>query len=227
MEKRVCIVHYNTPELITAAISSLLRCTPDCKVTVFDNSDERPFPQMEGVDVIDNTNGRHIDFIKFLAKYPTKMPTQNNWGSAKHAKTIDYLFGLFPDGFVLMDSDVLIKKDISVFFDDSVVFVGKKRDAMKDKNNRVPRLLPFLCWLNVPVCLEKCIRYFDDKRSWKLHRSLPNYWYDTGASFLEDCLKSGLPVKYIDIDNYMVHFYGGSYKNKDWRLWLKEHKDLW
>lgn len=227
MEKRVCIVNYNTPELTTAAVRSLLRETPDCKVTVFDNSDSRPFVPVDGVEVIDNTEGQYIDFIKFLAKYPSKMHTVNNWGSAKHSCTVDYLFSLYPDGFVLMDSDVLVKKDISIFFDDTVLFSGKVREAMPGKNDRVPRLLPFLCWINVPMCLVNGIRYFDDRRSWKLYHTPPSRWYDTGASFLEDCRKSGLPIKDIDINNFIIHLYGGSYKNKDWKVWLEENKNLW
>ena len=182
---------------------------------------------MNGVVVLDNTQGQLIDFDAFLARYPSKMHTRNNWGSAKHTKSVDYLFNVYPDGFVLMDSDVLVKRDISEFFDDSVLFVGKKRDAERDRDNRVPRLLPFLCGINVKMCVEQGVRYFDKKRNWKLRKTSPDYWYDTGASFLEDCLRTGLPVRYVDIDDYIIHFYGGSYKNKDWRAWLDEYSGLW
>ena len=52
MKKNVAIVHFNTPELTRATILSLWKHTPDCHVTVFDNSDRRPFEPMEGVTLI-------------------------------------------------------------------------------------------------------------------------------------------------------------------------------
>ena len=228
MEKNVCIVNFNTPELTRAAIRSLWKNTSDCKVTVFDNSDLLPFGKMDNVEVIDNTKGQLIDFDEFLSHYPKRIPSPNGWASAKHSKTIDYLFGLFPDGFVLMDSDVLVKRDISDLFDDEYLFVGKKRDGEDDRDNRNPRLLPFLCWLNVRMCSDNGICFFDGRRSWKLYPGGPDTWYDTGGSFLRACIKSGLPVRYVDIDDYMIHFYGGSYKkDKDWRGWLEQYKNLY
>ena len=227
MEKNVCIIHFNTPELTRATIRSVWKHTPDCKVTVFDNSNSLPFGQMDGVTIIDNTKGQLLDFHKFLSHYSNKEHSPNKWASAKHAKTNDYLFRLFPNGFVLMDSDILVKKDISDFFDGRYLFVGKIRERSDDRNNRNPRLLPFLCWINAGMCSDNGIAFFDGKRSWKLHRGGPDTWYDTGSSFLLDCLASGLPVRNVDIDDYMIHFYGGSYKKKDWRTWLDQYRELY
>ena len=42
-----------------------------------------------------------------------------------------------------------------------------------------------------------------------------------------DCLESGLPVRYVEIDDYMIHFYGGSYKKKDWKAWLDQYRELY
>ena len=227
MEKNVCIVNFNTTELTQCAIRSLWKHTPDCKITVFDNSDTSPFGHMDGVTIFDNTKGQLIDFHEFLSHYPNRRPSKNGWASAKHAKTIDYLFDLFPGGFVLMDSDILIKRDISDLFDEEHLFVGKMKEGGGDRNNRNPRLLPFLCWLNVTMCVENHIRFFDGERNWKLDCGGPDTWYDTGGSFLQDCLDSGLPVRYIDIDDYMIHFYGGSYKHKSWRAWLDQYRELY
>lgn len=227
MEKNVCIVHFNTPELTRATIRSVWKHTPEAKITVFDNSDSFPFGQMGGVTVLDNTNGQLLDFTEFLSNYRHRRPSKNKWASVKHAKTIDYLFSLFPNGFVLMDSDILVKRDISDLFDEGCLFVGKMREGSEGRDNRNPRLLPFLCWLNASMCSENGIRFFDGERSWKLHRGGPETWYDTGSSFLLDCLESGLPVRYVDIDDYMVHLYGGSYKEKDWRAWLDQYRKLY
>lgn len=115
--KNVAIVHYNTPELTAATIRSLWKHTPDAVVTVFDNSDRHRFRAMDGVRILDNTTGRLVDFAAMLGRYPEKMPTACNWGSEKHIASVDYLFDILPDGFVLMDSDVLVKRDITPFFD--------------------------------------------------------------------------------------------------------------
>lgn len=227
MEKNVLIVHFNTPELTRAAILSIKKHTSDAVVTVFDNSDKMPFPPMDGVRIIDNTGGQLIDFDKFLGRFSSKRRTHNNWGSAKHSYTIDYLFDLFPGGFVLMDSDVLIKKDISDFFDTRCAFVGQIRQRNNRKTQRVARLLPFLCWINVPMCVRHGIRYFDCSRSWKLRNGPPETWYDTGASFLEDCVKKRLPVRNVRIDEYMVHFGAGSWRGEDSGLFLENYKEYY
>ena len=222
MRKNVAIVHFNTPELTRAEILSLWKNTPDCSITVFDNSDKRPFVPMDGVRVIDNTKGQIINFEKELAKYPDKTQTRNEWASAKHAMSVDYLFDVLSDGFVLSDSDVLFKKDISDIFDlDAIVSGSISTTGM------IPRLRPFLCWINVPICKRYGIRYFDGKRSWHLCKDKRLRKYDTGASFLEDCQKSGEYKRIIALKDYIEHLGAGSWQETDWRKWLEEHKNLY
>ena len=85
MKKQVAIINYNTPELVETAIYSLRKHGGESyEVTVFDNSaptkdkegniePARPFRiKMEGVKVIDNTQGQVIDFDKALAAFPHK-----------------------------------------------------------------------------------------------------------------------------------------------------------
>lgn len=222
MKKNVAIVHFNTPELTRAAVLSLWKHTPDAVVTIFDNSDRRPFEPMGGVRVIDNTKGGIIDFAKELSKYPDKTETRNGWASAKHAMSVDALFDFFPKGFVLADSDVLFKRDISDLFDTESILSGSI-----STNGKIPRLRPFLCWINVPICMEHRIRYFDGKRSWHLCNDERASKYDTGASFLEDCRLSGEPFNIVVLRNYIEHLGAGSWQNQDWRNWLEEHKSLY
>ena len=84
MKKQVAIIHYNTPELTEAAILSLRKNTGTrYDVTVFDNSDKRPFnAKMQGVKVIDNTKGKYIDFEAELEKFPNKC-----WEMAKKSNS--------------------------------------------------------------------------------------------------------------------------------------------
>ena len=81
MNKNILIVHYNTPELTTATVLSIRKHTPGCRIIIFDNSNMRPFPAMEGVEIIDNTRRQVIDFDKWLAGYPDKLTTAANWAA--------------------------------------------------------------------------------------------------------------------------------------------------
>lgn len=222
------IVHFNTPELTTATIRSLRKHTPECRITVFDNSDRHPFTKMDGVFIMDNTKGHLIDFDAFLREFPQKVnTTTNNWGSAKHCKTIDFLWGVFPDGFVLVDSDVLFKKSIADLPDKTKAFTGEVYQNLLNPCEWIPRVLPFLCWINVPLCRENGIHYFDAKRNWKLYPGDSTNWYDTGASFFEDCANLRLRYKPIVLDDYIEHFQGGSYLVKNAAEWLEKNRKLY
>ena len=225
MNKDVAIVHYNTPELAAAAVKSILRHTPDCRITIFDNSDKRPFCPMDGVSVIDNTAGQIINFDEMLAGYPNKIPTACNWGSEKHIASVDYLFRLFPDGFVLMDSDVLVKYDISAFFDRSVAWVGSVEYRPKFWFQAV-RCFPFLLWINVPMLAQHGIRFRHEGMIYKMSHTGPPY-YDTGGSLYHDCNKAGLPYRETDISQYIEHLGGASCYQTGWQKWLDEHRDLY
>jgi hypothetical protein len=227
MEKNVCIVHFNTPELTNATVRSILKHTSDCRITIFDNSDKEPFIPMTGVNVLDNTKGQIIDFNEFLSHYPNRTPTMNDWGSAKHCYSIQKLWDYFPEGFVLMDSDVLVKKDISEFFDRRLAYIGTVYSNPTRIDKRIPRLYPFLCWINVAMCRANGVEYFDGTRNWKLYPG-KNKYYDTGASFIEDCRKKRLPGKELDINEYIVHFGRASViRRGEWSGWLEENKSLY
>lgn len=225
----VVIVHFNTPELTTATVRSIWKHTPGCRITIFDNSNKRPFPPIDGVFVIDNTKNQLIDFDKMLEEFPDKVEeTINGWASARHCKTIDYLWDMFPSGFVLMDSDVLVKKDFSDLVDLDAAYSGEVYQDLLIPPRWVPRVLPFICWINVPLCRKAGIRYFDGKRNWKLYPGDYTTWYDTGGSFYEDCANKRLPCNKIVTSDYVEHlgaasYYGG--KNKD--KWLEKFKELY
>ena len=228
MRKRVCIVHYNTPEITTAAIRSLWKHTGKCDVTVFDNSDKYPFPMMDGVTIIDNTKKQIVDFDKWIRGYPKRVQTPCNWGSEKHMWSVEYMYQHSDEGFVLLDSDVLIKKDISCFFDESVAWSGMV-EHQPSHWRHVVRLAPYCLWINVPMAKKMGITFMSEGRILKIsyNPSLP--WYDTGASYYEDCNKAGLIGKKIDIYDYIIHLGAGSQEGvrKSWRAWLDKYKNLY
>ena len=230
-DRTVVIVNFNTQKLTEAAIRSLENHTLGCRIVVFDNSDKEPFVNTfdnVNIKVIDNTKGQHIDFEKFLAEYPDKYPTpENNYGSAKHCKTVDYCFDLFPEGFLLMDSDVLVKKDVSLFFDDSCAWVGRMELHRNRWNYYLPRVLPYICYFNVPLLREHGIRYFNGEKMWALSHRHPDMWYDTGCWFYEACHEKSLPENHVNINDYILHLRHGSWNTTEANEWLEAHKDLW
>lgn len=239
MKKRqVAIVHFNTPELTECAILSLRKHGgEDYQVTVFDNSDRRPFiKHMDGVQVIDNTHGQVIDFDKELEAFPHRFGTFNNFASDKHMMSIQKLWDLLPDGFLLMDSDILIQAPVdSMFEHPEHCVVGHIQEPQPGNRFGIGRLVPMLCYFNVPL-IKKCgLTYFDPEKAWMLFdggKENRNNWYDTGAAFLEQIRehKNGARGLRIDIRPLMVHLKSGSWRNGDLYnaiCWLMEHKDLW
>lgn len=220
-------MHFNTPEMMDAMIRSVKRNT-ECKIYVFDNSDERPFVNtFDNVEIIDNTKGQIINFDKWLEQYPYKKPRKSNYGSPKHSKSIDICFDLLPEGFILMDSDILLKCDFSDIWDESKAWVG---EPFLDTPKGVPvmRLLPFMCYINVPMCKKHKVRYFNSEWMWWLTPISPNKWYDTGAWFYKDTMAKNLPNKGIKLDSYIEHYFHGSHGNLNQTLleWLEQHKEL-
>lgn len=226
--RRVAIVNYNTPELTQAAIRSLNRHTPGCVVTVFDNSDKRPFvEEMGNVAVIDNTKGQVIDFERWLDGFSHKARTVNGWASARHCYTIQWMIDNSSDPFVLMDSDVLIRKDISSFWDATKAFVGQIMPHSSIYGITVDRVLPFLCYLDVRMIRKYNIRYFSPDKMYALSSKRPGVAYDTGCFFLEECKRSGAPFTDRSIEPFALHFGHGSWKEKDYKSWLEENRELY
>ena len=222
----VAVVHYNTPDLVEAAIKSLFKHTRGCHVYVFDNSDSKPFvTKLPNVEVIDNTKGQIIDFEKILEKYPDKWERdikKSNYGSAKHSMSVEELMKIIPTGFVLMDSDVLIKDDITPFFNKNVACVGSE-----DIKHNVPLMMPFLCYLNNPMLHENGVTFFNGDKMWALSNVTPNQYYDTGAWLLEEVRRCKLEVAYINIWQYVEHLGHGSWRGQKAAKWLKDNEALW
>ena len=252
--KVVAIIHFNTQELTEAAIKSVRKHGgEDYQIVVFDNSttidypavsgiparhyDARPFTaKIPGVTVIDNTQGQIIDFQQELAKFPDRTHTHgrvNDWGSDKHMWTVQKRWELIPNGFVLLESDVLLKDSINFMFNRNQGVIGYVQQPQPSNRFNIGRLLPLLCWMNVPMLTRCGARYFDPDRSWMLHPDMDDRrnWYDTGAALLEDVRShmNGLCGMHIDIRLFMVHKQSGSWQSKSVtaQRWLELNKNLW
>ena len=237
--KQIAIVHYNTPELTEACILSIRKVGCDWPVTVLDNSDERPFTKrMKGVKVLNNRKQQLVNFDEELAKYPDKceeLAYKGNFASVKHMMSVQYLFGVLKDGFVLMDSDVLITKPFDYLWDETYGASGhvewnEKRGIGPD------RLKPFLCYLNVPLLTKYGAKFYDPQRCWGLQpggeRAKVNR-YDTGGSLLYDIRKKKPLLRcrnwqYLE-DGYL-HYGAASYHKHEQEKhveWLRKHENLW
>ena len=251
-KQTIAIIHFNTPELTEACILSIRKQGCDWPIVVFDNSREvtwhagegmpertieaHPFTRrMKGVKVIDNTKGQVIDFESTLAAFPNKTQAHgavNGWGSDCHMMTVDKLFDLLPDGFILVESDVLIKADITTMWREEYSFCAYTQKHQQGNKFGMGRILPMLCYLNVPKFKAEGVRYFDPDRSWMLHpdENDKRNWYDTGASLLEDVLAHRPRLKglHVDIRPMVEHLGGASYRTlKGQAEWLTQHRALW
>jgi hypothetical protein len=224
----VMIVHYNTPELTAAAIRSLEKCTPGCHVTILDNSDKKPFTKrMPNVKVIKNTKGQLIDFDKWLEGFPDKAKdSANNYGSARHTYSVQWLIDHTDKPFILLDSDVLIKNDLKPLWKLDKAFVARVSTNTRKYGVDIFRATPFVCFINVPMIKKAGVKYFNPDFMWDLSDKMPNKRYDTGAWFLEDCKAHNLPYEKADTLSMALHFHHGSYPNADSTQWLEENKEL-
>ena len=189
--------------------------------------------------MFDNTKGQIIDFDAELEKYPERDRSIGcakgcEFGSVKHMMTVQKLWELLPQGFVLMESDILIKKNIDEFFNEQYSVYGYCQKAQPHNPFNIGRMLPMLCWMNVPMLTREGARYFDPTRTYGLlpgGRANRNNWYDTGAVLLEDILTKRPRLKgyHRDIREFVEHYGSGSWKANDLAqqmAWLEAHRNL-
>ena len=260
-DRQIAIVHFNTPELTEAAIRSIRKHGgEDYEITVLDNSQDVDYPESEhikgmkmkarpftknmpGVRVIDNTKGQVFDIDAELEKYTKNLAwykTYNNWGSVRHMISIQALWDILPDGFLLVESDTLLKKSVDFMFQPNQCCVGYIQQQPGNPFH-TERLVPMLCYINPKLCREGGAKYYDPTRCWMLNgdRNDKRNWYDTGASFLEDIIQNKPRTRGIKLsrDLYVSlfeHFGSGSWKDNNRRgesltaiEWLTKNKVLW
>lgn len=233
---KICIVHYNTPKLTECLVKSINKFTPNSKIYIFDNSDKFPFNEkFDNVEIIDNTKGQIINFDKWLEKYPRKTLSPgklNKWGSAKHCYSVEKCMEIIGDDFILLDSDVLLKKDISNLYDNNFVCVG---EIITQPKSTIKRIVPYITYINVNACKEKGFHYFDETHMHGLRVSTSGDMYDTGSGFYLQIKNE--KIKEIKCFDYIEHFKGGSWNvehdkkfgnmNIDYKQWLSNNEGLW
>ena len=228
-EHHVIIVNYNTPELTAAAIASLNKRTPGCTVHLLDNSDRRPFEafaQFDNIDYVDNTSGQFCDFSGFADTFPDREPSINDYGSAKHCLSIELMLHRLHTDCVLMDSDILLTRDIAPLWNDELLFQAEITYKLGTEP-RIWRAKPILCYLNWPELRRLGITYFNCMKMSKVVKG-HNGRYDTGAWFFEQISHRHLRnYNGIHLADWCLHLGAGSYERKNATLWLNQNRELW
>ena len=242
--RNVLIVNFNTPEMVEAAILSLRKHGGEAyEVTVFDNSDSRPFTKkMQRVSVLDNSLGQLIDLDAEIRKFPERSRRMGNahvgdFPSVRHMLSVQWYMDHFDgEGFLLMDSDILIRTNVDFMFWEGQCAVGHVQTWERAGNpGQKDRLVPILCYIGVKKCKECGVRYFDPDRTFALHKdgeANAENWYDTGSSFLYEIRshKNGACGKGIDIRELMFHYGSASWQRTGLQAqleWLEQHKECW
>jgi len=170
------IVHFNTPQVTTCLCSSIRKFHVNDDIIIFDNSTSQPFPtenvKLFNITYLDNTKQTLLNFNQILAQYKLdKTFAHNNYGSVKHAITIQYLIDTLSTEFILMDSDTLLKKSID-FADSRYATIGalSKREH-KQKAIRKYRILPYLQYFNTSILHNFHIRYLDYNKIYGINTS--------------------------------------------------------
>lgn len=161
-----CIVHYNTPKLTTALICSINKFTKNADIIVFENSDKNKLENIfTNVKILDNSAQQLINFDAHIKNFVKTHHITNkilehekhssNFGSYKHALSIQYLYNNLNTDFILLDSDVLLTRDVTSICDTSKAFCG----AIRQPNIRV---YPFVVYLNTKLLKDNKISICDN-----------------------------------------------------------------
>ena len=224
----ICIVHYNTPKMTECLIKSInkfVKNKPVDNIYIFDNSDKQPFQyRQDNIKYIDNTKKQIIDFDEWGKNYPYKMEP---FYSSKHSYSVQTFMDMIDKPFILMDSDILLKCDISILWDEKMAFIG---DVVGK------RVLPFICFINPKILKEKNVKYFDDRFTYDLNKDKTGTKkYDTGYTLWAN--KGILPHKTIKFFKYAEHYAAASYDKEIFKQrhknqpsqdkWLEQNKRYW
>ena len=233
VQVNILIIHYNTPDLTKALIGSINKWVPECNIFIFDNSDKHPFTyRQDNITYFDNTKGQLINFDAEIEKMPFKEKcSKSNYGSFKHSLSVQKCMDMLDVPVILMDSDILLKKDISVLFNDYNLVGGTMTYA--DAIYKRIRLLPLLCFLNFPY-MKQCGLHYHYPDCFIDVTPMSEYAFDTGG-LLALIVKTQYFAVYQSFD---WHEYAEHYGHASWdhwaekgklkpEDWLEEHHDLY
>lgn len=114
---------------------------------------------------------------------------------------------------LLVDSDVILFKDINILFDkfkeNNLTLMG---EVVGDRGGKSlhPRVNPWFCFINLDDLKKSGIEFYDEVRTKKIKS---DRIYDIGSTMFEDVCKCGYMTGNIPIDSgYYKHYEGMSWR---------------
>ncbi len=186
MELTLLVCNYNTPHLIRNLLNSTINFSLDFDEYIADTGNDCTYP--------------HAD-----------VHLQN----FSHGEAVNYAFdGIDTDYVLLVDSDVLIRKDITPIFEkfkkSGAALLG---NVSGDRGGKIlhPRVDPWFCLINLKLLKEHKISFFDPIRT-KESRGT-EIVYDVGSTMFEDVMKNDLNViNFNGEETYFKHYEGMSWR---------------
>ena len=221
----IFMINHNSAWFTNLALHTLHKKASNlsCHVTVFDNSSKDCRLKIDSnllkildISILDNTDGKIIDFSQEIKQLEAQVETGlSKNGSFKHALTVDFwLYHMCTSPRVLLlDNDVLLKRDIDFIDDASWVIADVEKPFAPNKVYGTYRFYPFIQYINLAKIKEKNIHYFDPERIIHGKRNTKGNprLYDTGGSFFEDIVSASIPFKRINHLDYIYHYGSGSW----------------
>lgn len=206
----IFVVNFNTSEMTNFCLDQIDKhCNKyNYNIVLLDNSTKekfKPSKHRNNVEYIDNTNNQIIDYNKFV-KESCRGYDVGDYATPKHAFAIDWMIkNCKTKNLLILDSDAFLKKDID-FIDDSYCTIA---DVGEDFN--IPRFLPMIQYINVEEFRKNNLIFCDPERI-RFGLNFSHNGWDTGACLYADIIDKKLKYKTIDMNEYVEHVAGGSWK---------------
>lgn len=183
--------NYNTPDLIVNLLKSV----------------KNVFEELPKVVVINTSSNTPSDLLD-----ENKIP-YFNFRNGIHGEAVNLGLSKVTTRYVLLvDSDIIFKKDIAKIFDifkrDNYSLMGKVVGDVAGKK-LYPRVEPWFCLIDLSILKQHKIKFFDRERHMKRHLEQVDRIYDIGSTMFEDITNIGYMVANIDVENKTFIHYGG------------------
>ena len=216
-------INFNTNFLANCLFRSIQKNfkTDDYSFCLIEKSTNDKFVRDKHIEkdikIISNLNKELFDEDAIVEKYGADLNIERNLktrtsahASMRHAIGIQWILDNFEDDdeIVLCDTDVVLKKDLDFLSKDrkNYLTIAKlHQDKFGPDEHWEPRFHPCLQYFNLDLYRKSGIRYFDGIR-FRESKNKDYNWWDTGASFTHDVIKTDLPYKTFDLKKYAIHF---------------------
>jgi hypothetical protein len=213
-DKVIVTVNYDSDIFIYDYLKSLYKLCDknDFTLIIFDNSELNKLNidllfrhGLTNILYLDNTKNPKCCDKQGLIDFSIETPHK---GSYEHCRTVDWiiqniLFKNCVSGFLLTDSDIIFKRNPFEIIDTNYCTIGEKDKTLN-------RINPYLQYINLMKYKQYGLTYYDENNMvWITSNDWVNT--DTGCIYYKMLLDKQLPIKIIDIEDYISHYNHGSW----------------